>query len=73
MSPNIIVQVQREIARVNALSAKLDPVQRDMASRSIRFAELAMKECAIANLYESLDELKEFKDPNPNPPAPVAA
>lgn len=71
MSSNIIVQVQREIARVNALIPKLDPVQRDMAARSIRFAELAMKECAIANLYESLDELKEFKDPNP--PAPIVA
>jgi hypothetical protein len=62
---NVVIELNHEIARVTALLPKLDPVTRDKAERSIRFGELAMKQVAIGDIYESIDELKEFKDPNP--------
>lgn len=62
---NVVVELNREILRVTALLPKLDPITRDKAERSIRFGELAMKQVAIGDIYESIDELKEFKDTNP--------
>lgn len=62
---NVVSQLNQEIVRVTALLPKFDALTRDKAERSIRFAEMAMRQVAIGDIYESIEELKEFKDPNP--------
>jgi hypothetical protein len=59
--PNIVIELRREMGRVSALLEKLDAVKRDDAQRSIRFAELSLQQSALNDMYESLDELREFK------------
>lgn len=59
--PNIVVELRTEMARVSALLEKFDDVKRGDAQRSIRFAELALQQSALNDMYESLDELREFK------------
>ena len=66
---SIVTELGSEIARVRRIAEKMDPAGRDKALRSIRFAELAMQQVSIGDMYESLDELKEIKDPAAGPAA----
>jgi hypothetical protein len=58
--PNILVQLRAEQARVRGILEKLDAKKQDEALRSLRFADLAIQQCSIENMHDSLDELQEF-------------
>lgn len=60
---NIVTEVNREIVRVRSLWEKIPVDKQDAAARTIRFAELALQQCNIGDLYESLDDLKEITAP----------
>jgi hypothetical protein len=57
---NIVIELRREMGRVTALLDALDEKKRDEAQRCVRFAELALQQSALADMYEALDDLKEI-------------
>ena len=59
--PNIIVSLNREIARVAALLQKLTPEARDDAKREIRLAQEWMRQNSLGGMQESLAELSEIR------------
>jgi len=59
--PNIIVALNREIARVAALLQKLTPEARDDAEREIRLAQEWMRQNSLGDMQESLAELSEIR------------
>ena len=59
--PNIIVALNREIARVATLLQKLTPEARDDAKREIRLAQEWMRQNSLGDMQESLAELSEIR------------
>jgi hypothetical protein len=55
---NIVVDLSNEAARVRALLPQLDVRNRAEAERSLRFAERALQQPNLGEMYESLEELQ---------------
>jgi hypothetical protein len=61
--PNIIIELQREISRVEAGLEKLDATKRSSAETTLGFARLAMKGGFIEDFYQAVNDLKEIEIP----------
>lgn len=70
--PNVIVELTREIARVETLIrlGRLDDQKRRDAELIVGLARVSMGMNSYENMREAIEDLLEFQDPNP--PAPEA-
>jgi hypothetical protein len=64
--PNIIVELQQEMARVRALLPRLDANRRKEAEGTIEFARVYMTLNSLDGMRESLNDLREFLAPKKN-------
>jgi len=63
MSENIIVDLSREMRRVEALYPRLNAPQLERAQRTIYFANVGMNTNSPDAMKESLEDLKLITDP----------
>lgn len=63
--PNIIIELHREIARIQALLPRLDEEKRRKAELILGLARVSMGMNMYENMREAVEDLLEFQDPDP--------
>jgi hypothetical protein len=60
---NIILELNREIARVRALFPKFNQAKLAEAHRAVEWARTSLARNSYAEMREAIDDLRDFKDP----------